>query len=167
MTEHPAVGGAGRFHADAVAIGEIGVARGAGVLRTFLGSCVGVSLHDRRHRVGALAHVVLPDSQGNRGSPGRFADTAIPEMIRLIREAVGGQRLGLEAKLVGGAKMFAFQTGVPIGEQNRQAVERILAAHGIPILGSACGGSQGRRMTVVVATGGVTAETVGGDVVEL
>ena len=56
---------------------------------------------------------------------------------------------------------------MPVGEQNLQAVERVLAAHGIPILGRACGGSQGRRMTVGVATGRVTAETVGGECVEL
>lgn len=156
-----------RFHADAVAIGEIGVARLGGTLRTFLGSCIGVSLHDRRLRVAALAHVVLPAAQGKDGPPGRFADTAVPEMIRLLRDLVGGQRLALEAKLVGGAKMFAFQSGVPIGEQNLTAVERILNDHGIPILGRACGGSQGRRMSVDVATGAVTAETVGGELVTL
>ena len=39
-----------------IGMGEIGVARDGGMLRTFLGSCVGLALHDRRRRIaGGLA----------------------------------------------------------------------------------------------------------------
>lgn len=147
------------FHDAAIAIGQIGVAT-AGVLRTFVGSCVAVALHDRRRRIAALAHVMLPASNGQASPPGKFADTAVAEMLRLLAERAGGP-LSCTAKLAGGASMFAFGSGVPIGVQNVAAVEAVLAAAGIPILASACGGEHGRRVTFDVATGAVTVETVG------
>lgn len=154
------------FHADALAIGQIGVARDAGVLRTFVGSCVAVILQDRRSRVVAMAHVMLPAANDRPAAPGKCADTAVPEMLARLR-ILAGEPVACTAKLVGGAKMFAFASGVPIGDQNVAALERILAAAGIPITARSCGGDCGRRVTLDVATGGVTVETVGQGTVTL
>lgn len=148
------------FHADALAIGQIGVARDGGFLRMFVGSCVAVVIQDRRRRVAALAHVMLPACNGRGTPPGRYADTAIPEMLRLLAD-LGGERSACTAKLAGGAKMFAFASGVPIGDQNVSAVERLLAEVGIPVTARACGGDCGRRVSLEVATGVMTVETVG------
>ena len=144
-----------------VAMGEIGAARHAGTLRTFLGSCVGVALHERRLRLACLAHVVLPTAAGGGGTPGRYADTALPEMLRLLGKLADGAPLSLRAKLVGGAHMFGFQSRIAVGEQNVQALERLLESAGIPIVGRDCGGRHGRRLSLDVATGEVTVETVG------
>jgi chemotaxis receptor (MCP) glutamine deamidase CheD len=57
--------------------------------------------------------------------------------------------------------MFAFGTGTPIGAQNVTALEAALNNAGIPITARDCGGDCGRRVTVDVATGVVTVETVG------
>jgi len=146
---------------DSVAIGQIGVAQGGGVLRTFVGSCVGLVLHNRHHRAAGLAHVMLPSSNGRGSPPGKYADTAVAETLRLVREAAGEPTLSVTAKLVGGAAMFAFQSGLPIGEQNVLAIEKILLDLGIPITGRLCGGRHGRRLTVDVVTGVVTVETAG------
>lgn len=151
----------GRFHGTSIPMGEIGVARDAGTLRTFLGSCVGLALHDRRRRVAGLAHIVLPESRGQAAQPGRYADTAIKELLRQLRELAGGESLQVVAKLVGGAKMFGFQSGVTIGDQNVQAVEQLLTAEGIAIIGRCCGGEHGRRMSLDVASGVITVQTVG------
>jgi len=146
---------------DAVAIGQIGVARGGGVLRTFVGSCVGLVLHARHEGAAGLAHVMLPSSNGNGSPPGKYADTAVIETLRLLRDAVGEPTLSCTAKLVGGAAMFAFHSGMPIGEQNVLALEKILGELGIPITGRLCGGRHGRRLAVDVVTGVVTVETAG------
>ena len=146
---------------DPVAIGQIGVAIGNGVLRTFVGSCVGLVLHARQQRAAGLAHVMLPSSNGRGSPPGKYADTAVIETLRLLREAAGEPALSCTAKLVGGAAMFAFQSGMPIGEQNIQALEKILGDLGIPITGRICGGRHGRRLAVDVVTGVVTVETAG------
>lgn len=149
------------FHGGSIAMGAIGCGRETGTLRTFLGSCVGLALFDARLRVAALAHIVLPDSRGEGTPPGKYADTAIPEAIALLRKLAGGGSLRLSAKIAGGAKMFAFQTGLTIGDQNVLAVEERLLALEIPVLGRSCGGDKGRRMTVDIANGAVTVERMG------
>lgn len=151
----------GGFHANAIGIGEIGVARGDGILRTFVGSCIGLALFDQRHHVAGLAHIMLPESKGECAQLGRYADTAIPEMIRLLRAMAGGVSLRLAAKMVGGAKMFAFQSGMTVGEQNVVAVDQILRGLGIPVLGRDCGGERGRRVSFDVTNGAMRVESLG------
>ena len=106
--------GSAPFHANAIGMGEIGVAKGPGSLRTFVGSCVGLGIYCQREKVAGLAHIVLPDSKGQGEPAGKYADTAIPETIRLLEALVGRRGLRLSAKVVGGAKMFAFQKGITI-----------------------------------------------------
>lgn len=150
-----------RFHANSLGIGEIGVATDGGVLRTFVGSCVGLVLYDRRRRIAGLAHIMLPESKGTATPVGKYADTAIPEMIRRLDALANGVPLKLSAKMAGGAKMFAFQSGVTIGEQNVIAIERILDSLGIPVLARECGGEKGRRLSFDVSTAELTIETLG------
>ena len=149
-----------------IGIGELGVLRRTGVLRTLLGSCIGLVLHDRHCCVGGLAHIVLPLSNGSQQSPGKYADTAVPELIRLI-ERIGGKRRDLIAKLAGGANMFATAKSNGIGEQNLTMVEKLLKEAGIPVTASHCGGQQGRRMAYDVQTGLVTVEVVGSPSIKL
>ena len=149
------------FHAGAIGMGEIGVAKGAGSLRTFVGSCVGLAIYCQREKVAGLAHIVLPDSKGKGEPAGKYADTAIPQTIRLLEDLVGRRGLRLSAKVVGGAKMFAFQKGITIGDQNVAAVERLLDDCGIPILARCCGGEKGRRVSLDVGTGAIRVETMG------
>lgn len=150
-----------------VAIGRWAVAAAPAQLRTLLGSCVGVALHDRAAKVGGLAHVVLPDSRGDAEHPGKYADTAIPALIADIERAIRGKSAGrLVAKLAGGASMFQIGAEPPsrnIGRMNREAVEAILAALRIPILGRDLGGDGGRNMILDPATGRVWIRSPGGD----
>jgi len=149
-----------------IGMGQIGVARGPHVLRTLLGSCVGLILHDRRAGVGGLAHIVLPDSRGDLTIPGKFADTALPELLRLISD-LGGRAEKLTAKLAGAANMFSSNGGYLVGEQNLLAVEELLAARRIPVIGRHCGGTQGRRMAFYIETGEVTIDILGSESVAL
>lgn len=85
-----------------VRMGELATVRGSsGVLCTVgLGSCVGVALLDRVRRVAGLAHVVLPAADGREDPGGKFADTAVPALLRRVT-ANGGHRPRLEAVVVG------------------------------------------------------------------
>jgi chemotaxis protein CheD len=119
-------------------------------------------MYDRRLKVAALAHIVLPDSQGNSTMPGKFADTAVPEAICRLQQLAGGQTLRLSAKLAGGANMFGLAgSGATIGEQNIQAIERLLEQRRIAVVGRSLGGEQGRRMTLDIATGALTVDVAG------
>ena len=144
---------------EPIAIGQIGVAKGEGVLRTFVGSCVALVLYSKRHRAAGVAHVMLPAAEGRVGAPGKYADTAVAETLRLLTALVGDTSIPCTAKLIGGATMFTFQSGTPIGDQNVLALEAILSGLGIEIVGRICGGKHGRRVAVDVATGTVTVET--------
>jgi chemotaxis protein CheD len=149
-----------------VRMGELAVAKASGQLRTLLGSCVGLALYDRAQRVAGLAHVALPASRGPTDMPGKFVDTAVPELLELMAR-LAGRSVRPTARLAGGANMFATETVFTIGQQNVEASELLLRAMEIPIVGSHCGGEQGRRLTLDAATGHVTIELVGQDPVEL
>jgi chemotaxis protein CheD len=149
-----------------VGMGEIAVVQGSYLLRTLLGSCIGVALYDSRRRIGGLAHIVLPNSNGNGALPGKYADTAIPELLRQM-ERLGGSLPHISAKLAGGSNMFAVSGPGSIGDQNRAVVDLLLKEARIPVLGRHCGGQQGRKMVLNVESGRVTVEIIGSPLVEL
>ena len=155
-----------------MAIGQWAVATAPAKIRTLLGSCVGVILHDRVARLGGLAHIVLPDSRGATEHPGKFADTAIPAMVGEIERRFQLKANGrLVAKIVGGASMFT--TGgntnpvLNIGQMNQDAVERILGELRIPIMARDLGGASGRHLTLDTASGIVAIRIPGGADYEL
>lgn len=151
---------------QSVGMGQILVARCPGKLTAVLGSCVGVALVHPRLHVGCLAHVVLPESAGRESTPGKFADTAIPVMIRQLEE-LGANRSGLVAKITGGACMFGTSGPLQIGEANIEAVTRLLGQAGIRMAGKHVGGTKGRRVTLDPATGYVRVEIVGAQVITI
>ena len=149
-----------KFFANAIGMGEIGVAIDGEMLRTFVGSCIGVAIYNRRRKVAALAHIMLPQANGQTEQPGKYADTAIPEMIRQLNKLCHEEPTRWSAKIAGGAKMFAFQRGMTIGDQNVAAAEKILNELDIPVLASCCGGEQGRRLCLDASTGMLVVESM-------
>jgi len=154
---------------DLVAMGAIAVRRESGLLRTLLGSCIGVAIYDRRMKLIGLAHVVMPDSMGRTNALGKYADTAVPELVRQMTKLASSSRLELSAKIAGGANMFANisqNSTNSIGDKNRIAVEAALNELGIPIKARHLGGNAGRKMVVHAATGTIQIQIVGQDAVE-
>lgn len=143
-----------------VGMGQIVVAQGTVVLTAVLGSCVAVVLHCRRKGVGAVAHVVLPDSAGRIASPDKFADTAIPAMLRQLADAGIGSG-EVYARLVGGACMFGAQSPLQVGPANAEAACQALAKAGIPVNKRDVGGSKGRRISLYCDTGELLVEVLG------
>ncbi len=149
-----------------IRMGEMDVAKNLGVLRTLLGSCVGLALYDRRFKIAGLAHIVLPASRGSTDLPGKYVDTAIPLLVSEMEE-LAGSVLKPTAKIAGGANMFSTSAERTIGLQNIEASELLLARLQIPIVARHCGGEQGRRMLLDARTGRVVVEMVGFDPIEL
>jgi len=125
-----------------------------------VGSCIALTLYHSRLGKGALAHIVLPRSVDRTGPPGKFADTAIPHMVDMLA-AEGANQAGLVAKLCGGASMFGIEGPIKIGLQNAEAVKKLLAELGIPIVGEDLAGPKGRRVVFDSQTGELTIEIVG------
>lgn len=130
-----------------------------------LGSCVGIAIRDPETKIGGLAHIMLPDSTAIRGSNNipKFADTGIDELVsRMV--AAGAVRRRLEAKIAGGATMFAFQSKsdlMRVGERNVAAVKQKLAQINIPILAEDTGNNYGRTVTFYPQTGEFVIRAVG------
>jgi chemotaxis protein CheD len=130
-----------------------------------LGSCVAILLHDRQARVGALAHVLLPEPAlaRDRHNSAKFAATAVPMLMDELG-TLGARATRLEARLVGGASMFAtlmVPGSLNMGERNIRAAREALRKAGIPILGEAVGGDFGRSVRFNVAEGSTVVSSVG------
>ncbi|MER2003272.1 chemotaxis protein CheD [Enterococcus casseliflavus] len=118
-----------------------------------LGSCIGTIIYDEASHIGGLSHIMLPDSQPflhkREIKPEKFADLALPAMVAELKQKI--RRPRFQAKIVGGANMFQFQTlnaASNIGQRNIEAVEEVLARLNIPIVAKHVGGSAGRTMIV-------------------
>lgn len=140
-----------------VGISDLKVCRKGDVLVTYaLGSCVGICLLDSVGGVGGMSHIMLPDSTASStaaDAPMRYADTAIPMLVREMT-ALGASKSRLTAKIAGGALMFATQNDkFNIGERNVQAVKDALRREGIPIVAQDTGLNYGRTVFFYPDTG--------------
>ena len=157
-----------------VGVAEYFVTHNPHMLASFgLGSCVGVALYDDKHKIGGLAHVMLPDSSSisKQGSTGKFADTAIKAMVEEM-ERLGSRRRDIKAKIAGGACMFTIPgatnprnvpgpcLGMQIGDRNVEAAKAVLDELKIPLVAEDTGGSYGRTMRFSISDGRVTISSI-------
>jgi chemotaxis protein CheD len=137
-----------------------------------LGSCVAVCAFDPVAKAGAMAHVVLPSLPGflsQNGkideSPGKYADRAIPNLIRRL-EVLGVDRTRLQFKMVGGSAILSSgrpSTRLDIGQRNAQSVLAALLAEGFYPIAAELGGKQGRTLYFQPATGLIRVRNVRGE----
>ncbi|OPY35382.1 MAG: Chemoreceptor glutamine deamidase CheD [Methanoregula sp. PtaU1.Bin051] len=114
-----------------------------------LGSCIGLTLFDPEKKIGAMVHIMLPESSGRTDRPGKYADTAIPLLINELT-VNGSKKKSLVAKIAGGATMFeAFSASMNIGQRNIEKVKDLLAEHNIRIAADDTGGKMGRSVYFV------------------
>lgn len=136
-----------------VGMADLNVLKGSGILKTSgLGSCVGLTLYDKFHKVSGMAHVMLPTSAIAREANfnvAKYADTAIPELIERMLE-LGASKRQLLAKMAGGSQMFAFSSAISetmrIGPRNVESCKALLEAYSIPIISEDTGGNHGRTI---------------------
>lgn len=146
-----------------VGVGEVCVGRSPDVISTVLGSCVGVMIYDRESGVGGLAHVMLPDSEGRSDQPAKYADTAVPELLRQLT-LKGANPAKMRAKIAGGAKMFEFKKKTvfsDIGMCNIEAVRGALSSERIPLAVEDTGENFGRNVEFHLDTGKVIVKVNG------
>lgn len=127
-----------------------------------LGSCIGLSVHDPVAKIGGMAHIVLPSSEGRPDRTSvKYADAAVPLLVDAM-ERSGASVRRLVIKIAGGAEM-TLAPGVPsffkIGTNNIEAVKASLASRGLKLTGADVGGNHGRSMRLSVGTGRVTVST--------
>jgi len=147
--------------------GELYLARGPAILRTILGSCVGVTFRCARLGAGALCHGVLPRSPqvSSLAEGHRYVDFSIRYLAQQF-DALGAGRDELEIKLFGGADVLppiGCKTSRAAGGLNRSTVGalncraalEVLAEEGLRVSASDLGGVRGRRIHFHTGTGEV------------
>lgn len=149
-----------------VGIADLNVCKAPDQLVTYaLGSCVGICLYDSTVHVAGMSHILLPNSRdvagGAGGSPHKFADTAIVELVRNM-ERLGASKARIRAKIAGGAQMFGgggMSSIGNIGARNVTAVKNALNELRIPIIAEDTGKDFGRTVYFDGANGVMTVKS--------
>jgi chemotaxis protein CheD len=116
-----------------------------------------------------MGHIMLPKSQGREPKkytfgPTRFADIAIPTMIKELVNAVGKhRRKSFVAKMIGGAEMFGYtKITLKIGKENAQVTKALLEEHNIPLIKEFTGGDTGMSVEFRVTDYSLMVRPTGG-----
>ena len=107
------------------------------VLRAFLGSCVGVSLVDRRAGIGGLMHILLPEPPAGQSVPypEYYASEGMPVFLKTLL-ARGARTENMEACIAGGALVGPVDRrdlDLDLGGRSVELVESFLEWNGIPV----------------------------------
>jgi chemotaxis protein CheD len=130
-----------------------------------LGSCIGLVAYCPASGVSGMIHAMLPEAFRDKAAdkPGKFVDTGLPELVRLM-EAKGACPSRLVAAYAGGAQVFKIGANVAsrldIGKRNAEAVKEALERLRIRTLACDVGGSSGRTVTVDVSALTVKVRTI-------
>ncbi len=127
-----------------------------------LGSCIGVCAFDPEAGIAGLVHIVLPCSGEDKAAPGKFADTAIPQLVgEMLRQGANPHRI--RVAMAGGAQLFSFNGSAPhldIGARNIQATTLALEKAILPVVACDLGGNTGRSIHFY-GDGRVRVKTIG------
>ncbi len=145
-----------------VGVGDLKIGRSPKVIKTSLGSCVGVVLYDSVQKIGGILHLMLPSCNDRKGKPSKYADTGIPLLLDLMLNQAKSKKNVLTAKIFGGAKMFNVSSELfDIGKSNIAETERLLKHFSIKITASRVGGTKGHQITLNTETGVVQSRIFG------
>ena len=148
-----------------IGIADMAVSASPNILRTILGSCVGICIYDPESKIGGMSHIMLPTSSKPANNLKKYADTAIPFMIdEMIK--LGSDKARMVVKLAGGATMFKHTENSMVGDigQNNIVMAReVLSKFNIPILSEDVGGDHGRTIDFYLETGELKIKKIGED----
>ncbi len=149
-----------------VGIAEVVVAKSPSLLRTTLGSCIGIVLYQPETKIGGISHIMLaqdPMGKDKIKNPGKYGETALPLLIKALEDE-GAKPGTYSARIFGGASMFkniSSQFLQNIGENNIAYVREELAKRKIPLLVEDVGGHEGRTITLYLDDGRVLLKKAG------
>ncbi len=131
--------------------GESRLVREPTMLRTLLGSCVGIAFRAPRLGVSALCHPMLPRSPAKSAAPltrsavRRYVDFAIRDLARQF-DALGARRSEVEVKIFGGGDVLLMVDDAArptVGKLNCEVAIKVLGEEGFSIAASSIGGKHG------------------------
>jgi chemotaxis protein CheD len=135
-------------------------------LTTFVGSCIALCIYEPVAKIGGLAHIMLPSSEGKHfpveGYEAKYADHALNTLLEDMKKKGARPEL-LISKLVGGARTFTNENSTTdmfgIGERNYSSIRSLLAGSKIPIIAESVGSTRGRWVRLDINTGMVVVKS--------
>ena len=126
------------------------------ILNAYLGTCVGLTLCDRKAKLGGLMHMLLPEPNGSDflENPGNYALTGLPLFIKEMCDR-GSQISDLEATIAGGAlvgDLTETDMDLDIGGRTVEITEKILRNAGISVNKMETGGYFSCRLSLNLHT---------------
>jgi len=126
--------------------GELFVSNRATRIDTLLGSCVMVTLFNRKLKLGGMNHFVLPNAPANSPPNFRYGDHSIEAMLRAMQR-YDKNLSHVSAMIFGGGNVVGhLSSGAGIGHNNVAMAREKLAAYGIPVTREDTGGKNGRKL---------------------
>ncbi len=114
------------------------------IISTVVGSCVAVSVFDRKQKVGGMNHFQFPYMDDLQQATARYGNVSVSFLINMML-AVGSKPSHLEAQIIGGA----FQPDISpenIGQDNIKVAKKILAGKKVRVVSEDVGGKKGRKI---------------------
>ena len=129
-----------------------------------LGSCVALILFDKKAKIHAMSHILLPSFQNVKEKtplryPQKYADQAVKDLITLITRK-GASSTNLRAVIIGGAKIFKNHYN-NIGEENVKMVKKELEERDIKVVQQVIGGTSGRNIKFDTKDDSIFVKTTG------
>ena len=137
---------------------------------TVLGSCLAIVFYSKRLRIGAIAHVSLPEqrsgglhcsdpySDSTDVSPScsfKYVSCAFPYMVEKFRK-LGVENNEIDVKIFGGASVLAHNHNMKtVGRKNLETAFRMIKDFDLNLVGKNIGGSFGRTIHFFTDTGEV------------
>ncbi|MEI8293970.1 MAG: chemotaxis protein CheD [bacterium] len=122
-----------------------------------LGSCLGVTFHDERRRIGGLLHAMLPTSHVHAGQKIReamFLDTGISRALASLLKA-GARKSDIRCKVFGGAQLMLTDNYFRIGSKNIDAFYKISQEMELDVVAWEVSGRVNRTIRLNNSTGDV------------
>ena len=133
--------------------GELIISKKPMVIKTVLGSCVAVCVHDKVRQWGGMCHFLLPKAPSKEHNSTKYGDIAIYTLLHRFLVKHGSERENLVASIIGGAFVIFDEREIFfIGDRNIDIAVSILRKEKIRILSMHTGGEHGRRVLYNTAT---------------
>jgi chemotaxis protein CheD len=131
--------------------GYIFVSQEPHLVNTILGSCVAVCLWDTYRKFGGMNHYIYTKVMGREPNV-KYGEVAIPYLIKLML-GFGAREDRLKAHIIGGGEHPGFRS--PVGAENADLAEKLLADYHIEVVTRDIQGQYGRKVVFNSGTGEV------------
>lgn len=139
-----------------IRMGEVKLGLEDDILKSTLGSCVGIAFYWRQKKIGGLAHCLLPKAPIDLNLIGaKYVDQAIKSLLILMKISPD-EFYQVEVSVAGGGNMMnqlSARNASQVGKHNAETVVTILEEFGFKILRSDLGGYNGRQMVLNCSNG--------------